>query len=189
MLKGLGRHGVFTVKPFKLVSPDIDGGTEAYREKYKVRAFKYSLHAEYNGFNPFELKVAEALDGLKKPWCRNPVGKDGYKIPIQELGSDTIWFYPDFLLWSKQNEVWAIDPKGKHLVESAVTHKLLDLGSMKNIAPTIRVGFILEGSYSIDQQGVFSKNGRDGVTLVRKPGTKPKAVSFNSLQALVKELV
>ena len=105
LLKGLGRHGIYTVKPFKLVSPDVDGGTESYREKYKVRRFKNSLHAEYNDFNPFELKVAEALDNLSKPWCRNPVGKDGYKIPIQELGSDTIWFYPDFLLWSKQNQV------------------------------------------------------------------------------------
>ena len=111
LLRGLGRHGIYTVKPFKLVSPDVEGGTEAYREKYKVRRFKHSLHAEYNGFNPFELRVAEALDGLSKPWCRNPVGRDGYKIPIQELGSDTIWFYPDFLLWSKQSQVWAIDPK------------------------------------------------------------------------------
>src|SRR6266404_4845681 len=98
--------------------------------------------------------------------------------PIQELGSDTIWFYPDFLLWANQNEVWAIDPKGKHLLESAVTHKLLDLGSLKNIAPSIRVGFVLEGSYTVDQQGVFSRSGREGFTLVRKPGTKPKAVHF-----------
>ena len=135
LLKGLGRHGVYEVKPFKLVSPDIDSGTEAYLQKYKVRSFKYSLHSEYNGFNQFELAVAEALDTLSKPWCRNPVGKDGYKIPIQELGSDTIWFYPDFLLWSKPNEVWAIDPKGKHLLEAAVTHKLLDLGSMKYACP------------------------------------------------------
>lgn len=189
LLRGLGRHGVYSVKPFKLVSPDIDGGTEAYREKYKVRRFKNALHAEYNGFNPFELKVAEALDAIGKPWCRNPVGKDGYKIPIQELGSDTIWFYPDFLLWSKQNEVWAIDPKGKHLLEAAVTHKLLDLGSMKNISPLIRVAFVLEGSYTVDQQGVFSRTGREGYTLVRKPGTKPKAVPFTDIKTMLKELL
>ena len=185
LLKGLGRHGIYTVKPFKLVSPDVDGGTEAYREKYKVRHFKNSLHAEYNGFNPFELKVAEALDNLSKPWCRNPVGKDGYKIPIQELGSDTIWFYPDFLLWSKQRQVWALDPKGKHLLEAAVTHKLLDL----RISPSIYVAFVLEGSYTVDRQGIFSRNGREGFTLVRKLGTKPKAVSFTDLKLLVKSLL
>jgi hypothetical protein len=188
LLKGLGRHGVYNVNSFKLVSPDIDGGKEAYREKYKVRQFKYSLHAEYNGFNPFELKVAEALDSLGKPWCRNPVGKDGYKIPIQELGSDTIWFYPDFLLWTKENEVWAIDPKGKHLLEAAVTHKLLDLGSLKKISTIIRVAFVLEGSYSIDQQGVFSKTGGDGFTLVHKPSTRPRAISFGTVKMMLKEL-
>ena len=185
LLKGLGRHLIYTVKPFNLVSPDVDGGTEAYREKYKVRHFKNSLHAEYNGFNPFELKVAEALDNLSKPWCRNPVGKDGYKIPIQELGSDTIWFYPDFLLWSKQRQVWALDPKGKHLLEAAVTHKLLDL----RISPPIYVAFVLEGSYTVDRQGIFSRNGREGFTLVRKLGTKPKAVPFTDLKTLVKSLL
>ena len=189
MLRGIGRHGIYTVKPFKLVSPDVEGGTEAYREKYKVRRFKNSLHAEYNGFNPFELKVAEALDGISKPWCRNPVGRDGYKIPIQELGSDTIWFYPDFLLWSKQNRVWAIDPKGKHLLEAAVTHKLLDLDSLKGVSPSVRVAFVLEGSYTIDQQGLFSRTGREGLTLVRKPGTKPKALPFSDLTSLLKELL
>ena len=185
LLKGLGRHLIYTVKPFNLVSPDVDGGTEAYREKYKVRHFRNSLHAEYNGFNPFELKVAEALDNLSKPWCRNPVGKDGYKIPIQELGSDTIWFYPDFLLWSKQRQVWALDPKGKHLLEAAVTHKLLDL----RISPPIYVAFVLEGSYTVDRQGIFSRNGREGFTLVRKVGTKPKAVPFTDLKTLVKSLL
>lgn len=189
LLKGFGRHGVFTVKPFKLVSPDIESGTEAYRQKYKVRHFQNALHAEYNGFNPFELRVAEALDDLARPWCRNPVGKDGYKLPIQELGSDTIWFYPDFLLWTKPNQVWAIDPKGSHLREAAVAHKLLDLGSMKNISPTIRVAFILEGGYIIDQQGLFSKTGSQGFTLVRKPGTKTKATPFTNLKTLVQELL
>jgi hypothetical protein len=54
---------------------------------------------------------------------------------------------------------WAIDPKGKYLLEAAVTQKLLDLGSMKNITPSIRVAFVLEGSYTVDQQGVFSTEG------------------------------
>ena len=153
-----------------------------------MRRFKNSLHAEYNGFNSFELKVAEALDTIAKPWCRNPVGRDGYKIPIQELGSDTVWFYPDFLLWSKKSQVWALDPKGKHLLEAAVTHKLLDWGSLKSMSPSIRVAFVLEGNYAVDQQGVFSKTGREGFTLVHKSGTKPKAVPFTNLKKLVQSL-
>jgi hypothetical protein len=189
LLRSLGRHGIYSVPPFKLVSPNIDGGSEAYREKYKVRGFKHSLHSEYNGFNPFELKVAQVIDSLAKPWCRNPVGNDGYRIPIQELGSDTIWFYPDFLLWSKPNEVWALDPKGKHLIEGAVPPKLLNLSGVKNISPAIKVAFILEGSFTIDQQGIFSKNGREGFTLLRKPGTTPKAVHGLSIKDLLKTLL
>jgi hypothetical protein len=70
-----------------------------------------------------------------------------------------------------------------------VAHKLLDLGSLKGISPIIRVAFILEGSYIIDQQGMFSRTGKQGFTLVRKPGTKPKASPFTSLKILVKELL
>ena len=189
LLRSLGRHGVYSVQPFKLISPDVDGGTESYREKYKVRCFQNSLHAEYNGFNPFELEVAVALDETGRPWCRNPVGKDGYKIPIQELGSDTIWFYPDFLFWASTDEVWVLDPKGRHLIEGAVPPKLLDLSGLRNMKPTLRVAFILEGSYTIDQQGLFSKNGKEGYTLVRKPGTTPKAVHAASIRELVKPLL
>lgn len=189
LLKSLGRHGAFHVKPFNLVSPDVDGGTEGYREKYKVRKFNNSLHTEYNGFNPFELQLAETLDNTGKAWCRNPVGKDGYRIPIQELGSDTIWFYPDFLFWTKPNEVWALDPKGRHLIEGAVPPKLLDLSGLKGMTPQLRVAFILTGNYVIDQQGLFSKRGKDGFTLVRKPGTTPKAIHNTSLKVLVATLL
>jgi type III restriction enzyme len=186
-LATLGKHAVHQLQQFRLVSPDISGGTDSYREKYKVRTFKHSLHREYNGFNPFELRVAEALDALKMPWCRNPVGKDGYRIPIQELGSDTVWFYPDFLLWTP-NEVWALDPKGKHLVVAAVAEKLMDLSGLKGLNPTIRVGFVLEGNYILDAQNHYKKTGQEGYTLIRKVGTRPKALTFPSLAKLTANL-
>lgn len=91
-----GRHGMYTIKPFKLVSPDLASGSEGQREKYKVRAYDKAVHAEYNGLNPFEVTVADALNRLGHAWCRNPVR--GYGIPIAELGADTDWFYPDFLM-------------------------------------------------------------------------------------------
>lgn len=187
-LRGLGKHGGFDTKPFNLVSPDIETASDSYRLKYKVRPFENSLHPEYNGFNPFELKVALALDDLGLPWCRNPANPTGYRIPIQELGSDTIWFYPDFLLWASDDEVWALDPKGKHLLEAAVIHKLLDVSSIKGISPTIKVGMIVEGKFSIDQQGSFTKSGKDGVTLVRRSGVKAKAMPFASVALLLKSL-
>lgn len=188
LLRGLGRHGMHDIQPFKLVSPDIEGATEVQRRRYKVREYDRSLHSEYNGLNDFEADVAASLDKLGRPWCRNPVGKDGYKIPIQELGSDTIWFYPDFLLWAASGEVWAIDPKGKHLIEAAVTNKLLDLGSLPNVAPTVRIALVLQGSYDIDQGGRFSRSEPTGFTLIRKLGAKAKASKFRDIDSLLKNL-
>ena len=103
------------------------------------------------------------------------------------VGSDTVWFYPDFLLWT-ENEVWALDPKGKHLVVAAVAEKLLDLSGLKGLKPTIRVGFILEGNYILDAQNHYKKTGQDGYTLIRKVGTRPKALTFPSLTKLTANL-
>ena len=103
------------------------------------------------------------------------------------VGSDTVWFYSDFLLWT-ENEVWALDPKGKHLVVAAVAEKLLDLSGLKGLKPTIRVGFILEGNYILDAQNHYKKTGQDGYTLIRKVGTRPKALTFPSLTKLTANL-
>jgi hypothetical protein len=176
------------VAPFKLIAPDVVGVSEAQREKYKVRRYNNAVHAEYNGLNPFEVKVAGALDCLDLPWCRNPVGKYGYRIPIPELGSDTTSFFPDFLLWAK-NGVWAIDPKGKHLREAAVTQKLLDLSGVQGMKHRVRVALVLEGSY-VNNNGTFVKTaGRTGYTLIRRRTTGPRADSYNSLSALFRALV
>jgi hypothetical protein len=187
-LASLGKHGVYEVKPFNLVSPDITGVTDAIREKYKTRRYTNSLHAEYNGMNPFEGDVATALDSLQHPWCRNPATKDGYRIPIPELGADNIWFYPDFLLWTK-TKIWAIDPKGKHLLEAAVVQKLLDLSSVSHMKPQMQIAFLLEGTYNLDNQGSWNKAGKDGFTLVKRTATGPKPQHSQSLQSLVASLV
>jgi len=184
-LKSLGQRVRFKVSPFDMVSPDIETGNESYREKYKVRSFSHSLHSEYNGFNAFELQVAEALDTTGRPWCRNPVGTSGYRIPIQELGSDNIWFYPDFLYWTSESEVWALDPKGKHLLEAATTRKLLDISSLRDVEPALSIGFLVEGQYQIDQQGFISKAGKNGYTLIRKVGARTRATTYDTVIGLI----
>ena len=181
-----GRHGVYHVKPFKLVSPDITGVSEINREKYKVRRYANALHADYNGLNSFEVRMADALDALGNTWCRNPV-KD-YGIPIAELGADTVWFYPDFLLWTDK-EIWAIDPKGKHLAEAAVTQKLLDMTGIEGLDIPIRVALVLEGSYVINPQGTFSRNNKEGFTLIRRTTTGPKAVMYQNMAPMMQDLV
>jgi hypothetical protein len=186
-LVAFGRQ-VHTPKPFKLVSPNIVGVTGAAKEKYKVRRFKHSVHSEYNSLNPFEIEVAEALDSLGRRWCRNPANKDGYRIPIPELGSDTIWFYPDFLLWTK-DAIWCIDPKGKHLLDAAVVQKLLDFSGVKNLPVPIKVAFVLEGSFVADRQGNWSKTGTQGFTLVKKSTTGPRGYPYSDFRKLLRALV
>ncbi|HJP90926.1 MAG TPA: DEAD/DEAH box helicase family protein [Pyrinomonadaceae bacterium] len=186
-LVAFGRQ-LYEPKPFKLISPDIVGVTGAIKEKYKVRRFKHSVHPEYNSLSPFEVEVAEALDSLGRRWCRNPANKDGYRIPIPELGSDTIWFYPDFVLWTK-DAIWCIDPKGKHLLDAAIVQKLLDFSGVKNLTTPIKVAFVLEGSFVADRQGSWSKTGTQGFTLVRKSTTGPKGYPYSDLRRLVRAFV
>lgn len=58
---------VYEVGPFNLVTPDLKTDDAAKRDKYEVRQYANALHAEYNGLNPFEVEVAQALDGLGQP--------------------------------------------------------------------------------------------------------------------------
>lgn len=163
-----GRHaGTYTVKPFNLVSPDITNVTEAMREKYRVRAYTNAVHAEYNGLNPFEVQVADALDATGLTWCRNP-SRTGYAIPIAEFGAETENFYPDFLLWTDK-EIWAIDPKGTHIKEGAVQNKLFDVTGVPSVTIPVRVALILEGSHTLTagEKWVSDKKAA-GFTLIRR---------------------
>ena len=187
-VKATGKHGIYTVPEFKLVSPDAEGGSSSYQHRCRVHSFENSIHEEYNGFNPFELQVATALDNLGKPWARNPSRGQGYKIPINELGAKTIWFYPDFLLWNKANSVWAIDPKGDHIAEPAIAHKLLDLSTVEGLKPRIRVAFILEGNFTIEGQWFINKSGTGGYTLVRRVGAATRAQHYSNLKRLTQAL-
>lgn len=179
------------IKPFRLVAPDLLGVTEYYREKYKVRSYKNSIHPEYNGLNPFEVKVANAIDSTGLQWCRNPAGKSGYGIPIPVLGAATVMFYPDFLLWTDK-AIWAIEPKGEHLYEGAVGLKLMDTSAIKKLDKPLNIAFVLDGSHNLDKQGHLVKEPRKGkecFTLVRKTSTGPKAINFPSLSSLFKKLL
>jgi len=111
--------------------PDLQTDDFAKRERYRVRQFSNGMHREYNGLNSFEVEVAEALDTLGMQWCRNPA-KTGYGIPIPVIGEGTSNFYPDFLLWSDKC-LWAIDPKGAHLVNDAIHTKLMGVSDVDDL--------------------------------------------------------
>ena len=180
------RHDVYEIKPFKMTAPDMTGGTELTREKYKVRNYRNAIHAEYNGLNAFEIEVANALDLLGKTWCRNP-SLTGYGLPIAELGAESRNFYPDFLLWTEA-EVWAIDPKGSHLKEAAAQNKLFDIPQSGGTLP-LRVALVLQGKFSVSNNGAWSRDAKEGYTLARRQSGQIRVQSDSSVSALIRSLI
>lgn len=166
-LVSMGKLKPFVIQPFKLVAPNASGTSDIIRERYKVRSYTNALHPEYNGMNSFEVQIADALDSLGKRWCRNPSRGNGYSIPIPQLGSGTDAFYPDFLLWNGQ-DVWALDPKGKHLTTEAITRKLLDLQTISRLKVKLQVAFMVEGHGTVDRFGHYDAGTPGGCTLIRR---------------------
>ena len=175
----------YEVKPFNMVSPDLQTDDLTKRERYRVQSFTNALHREYNGLNPFEMKIAEALDTLGMEWCRNP-SKTGYGIPIPEIGQGTTNFYPDFLLWSSTC-LWAIDPKGAHLINDAIHKKLMGVSDINGLPLKIRVALVLEGEYVLANERPQQQS-MDGCTLIFKRNNSVRTKHFASPTALVGDL-
>lgn len=177
---------VHVVKPFNLVSPDVYSDDIAKRERYRVRTYKNALHDEYNGMNPFEVQVADALDSLGLQWCRNP-SKTGYSIPIPVIGEGTAGFYPDFLLWTDKC-LWAIDPKGAHLINDAIQTKLMGVSDVDGLPLKIRVALVLQGEYILGAADRPVKRGDTGCTLIFKRNVGVRAKHFRTPTDLVNDL-
>ncbi|MBF8965459.1 DEAD/DEAH box helicase family protein [Pontibacter sp. FD36] len=177
---------IYKVGPFIMSSPNLRTDDPVKKERYAVRKYKNALHAEYNGLNPFEAEVAEALDKCSNQWCRNP-SRTGYGIPIPVLGEGTTDFYPDFLLWGKKS-LWAIDPKGKHLLNDAVQTKIHGLANVYDMPQRIRVALVIEGNYTMGSDNRPKQVGKDGCTLVWKDGDTVKAKSFQAPELLISYL-
>lgn len=175
----------YTVPPFILVSPDFKTEDTIKRERYKVRKYKNSLHPEYNGMNEFEILVADALDKLGLDWCRNPA-RIGYGIPIPEIGAGTSTFYPDFLLWTRKS-LWAIDPKGSHLLTEAIRTKLLGVSNVEGIPIKIRVAFIATGSWTLKNDRP-NKTSNEGFTLMLNENVGFRTRNYISMNDLVSSL-
>lgn len=187
-LVSMGKLSQYEVPPFKLIAPDATGTSEAVREKYKVRQYKNAIHAEYNGMNNFEVQIAAALDSTGKRWCRNPARGGGYAIPIPQIGAGTDSFYPDFLLWNG-SEVWALDPKGKHLINEAITRKLLDLRAVSKMKVRLQVAFLVEGRGSISTLGKYVEEGPGGFTLVRRTSAGIKSSHHKTAKEMINALI
>lgn len=177
---------VYEVGSFVMSAPNLRTDDPIKREKYAIRPYQHALHAQYNGLNSFEIAVADALDKLGNQWCRNP-SRTGYGIPIPVLGEGTTDFYPDFLLWGKKS-LWAIDPKGKHLINDAVQTKIHGLANVPEMPQRIRVALVIEGSYSIGADNRPKRVGKDGASLIWKDVDTVKAKLFAEPEQLINYL-
>jgi type III restriction enzyme len=141
--------------------------------------FKNSLYSQYGKMNPEELTFARGLDATNLTWHRNP-SSGGYSIPLLSPG-DTANFFPDFLVW-KDNIVYALDTKGKHLLTDALARKMFDIYEQKTIRMHVR--FIVKGHQ--DQIGGKTTN-QDGFTVWRTKSNQPKAFYVDSVAKAVAE--
>lgn len=123
-----------------------------------METFKNALHEGYDGLNELELRFARALDETGLPWARNR-SQTGYKIPLVTLGQ-TVWFYPDFIVWCGE-KVLCVDTKGEHLIETDARRKLLDIRPHKDVASTVEVKLVTQGTYKTDG----TPDSKDGYSL------------------------
>jgi len=118
--------------------------------------FPNSLHGAYSGLNKsLELPFAQELDRVGMAWCRNPA-RSGFGIPLLSLGQSKT-FYPDFLVWKGRN-VFALDTKGQHIVESELGRKLLSIEQNPRLKLKLLVRLISPGKWNDHPQRV-SANG------------------------------
>lgn len=110
----------------------------------QLRRFTNSVHEGYSDLNSLEVEIAEAIDATGLRWARNP-SNGGYSIPLLEKGSGRR-FFPDFLVW-KDDLIYAVDPKGSHLITDDAGKKLLAIRDEKRSKRVI-VRLITEGRWS-----------------------------------------
>lgn len=113
-----------------------------------MELFTNALHEGYSGLNEsLELPFARAIDKTGLAWYRNP-SRSGYNIPLITVGP-TRNFYPDFLVW-KDDDVFAIDTTGGHLLKDKTGRKLLSIEPAKGASGRLIVRLVSEGKWNPD---------------------------------------
>jgi type III restriction enzyme len=168
-------------------NPDVVPWTPGpYSPKTTERVgFTRSLHVEYPNirsvFNPDELEFARALDKVVDGWwARNfaTSAQNGYglQLPASVAGSNA--FYPDFLWWV-DDQCWAIDTTGRHLLDAKIRGKLLALADPK-------IALVTRGRLGPTWQRLEDET---GWTLVRPSNVgEPRPDQFERLEDLLVQL-
>lgn len=156
------------------------------------RAAFRAVHAKVGGRFPDGAKnggstraiYEEALRATDPALSVREAGKNANIIVSQERGQ-TVWFFPDFLVWSG-DKVLCVDTKGSHLVEADARRKLLAIEPHKDVTTTIEVKFVTEGSWKADG----TPEGKDGYSVLALGSDRNlKSVHFDDLEDLVKSFL
>ncbi len=110
----------------------------------QLQRFQNSVHEGYSDLNLLELEFANTIDRTGLVWARNP-SNGGYSIPLLEKGSSRR-FFPDFLVW-KDDLIYALDPKGAHLISEDAGRKLLAIRD-EHGQQRVLVRLITEGKWT-----------------------------------------
>lgn len=121
----------------------------------KAIPFKNAVHDAYE-LNDFESKIAQVIDDTGLIWCRNPEN-GGWSLPLLDTGG-TYNFYPDFLIW-KGKDIFALDPKGGHILASNAYRKVLSVQRGAK-GPRVLARLISQGRWSDDVKPL----GKEGFT-------------------------
>jgi type III restriction enzyme len=164
-----------TYAQFIAIEPGIEGFIVPPFQPSSSRFIRFnnSLHEGYDGLNAEEVKVAEAIDALGFHWFRNLPNADGYRIPLPLISINARNFFPDFIVFGEKT-IWCIDPKGWHLLNSAIRDKLVENISLDS-KQVMKVVLLSKGKVQIngDKYAVVSKK---GATLLWKRG--PRSIQF-----------
>lgn len=121
----------------------------------EMNRFKHSGHDGYSDLSSFELEFAQAIDETGLSWVRNPTN-GGFSIPLLEKG-DTRNFFPDFLVW-KADLIYALDPKGEHLIAKDAGRKLLSIRDEKG-KQRVLVRLLTSGKWSHETLKMVTSGG------------------------------
>ncbi|WP_342152276.1 DEAD/DEAH box helicase family protein [Methylorubrum sp. SB2] len=147
----------------------------------KVEPFLNAGHKGYSDLSDIEMECAKAIDALGLTWVRNP-SNGGYSIPLLEKGGSRR-FYPDFVVW-KDDLVYALDPKGKHLIKNDASVKLMSIRDETG-KERVLVRLITEGKWKYDP---IREGTRDGFSVWRiNAAGKPRCTHHDTMEAAVRK--
>jgi hypothetical protein len=105
-------------------------------------------------------------------------------IPLVKTGNINK-FFPDFLIWSKNNKVaFAVDTKGEHLLKEAIEKKLPNLNPSGKNKTNLVIYFVSKGKWDKN----INLQGKNGYTLwaIRKEDNEILPLHREDLSEIVK---